>query len=251
MALVAATHAEYIKLTSTRSPYWCVGVVAVLSVGIAALLGAVAANAAGDTGLRVPDYLLGLNQFGVVVLMIMAVLAVTSEYRFGTIRTTFVATPQRGRVLVAKAVVFGALAAVLTALLAALSLGVAAVLTPASSNVSFSDSVALRQIWGTPIWALLCVIVGVGVGALIRHTAGAVVIILVWMLVAESILAVLPKVGPAVGPFLPFRNGSRFLNAAPDADAYHWNAYVSLGYFAVFAALVFGAAIAVVRRRDA
>lgn len=251
MALSATTHAEYIKLTSTRSPYWCVGVVVVLSLGIAALIGAVIASVHGETGLRVPDYLLGLNQFGVVVMMIMAVLAVTSEYRFGTIRTTFIATPRRATVLFAKAVVFGGLAVVLSAVLAALSLVVVKVLAGASSHFSFTDSVALRQIWGTPIWALLCVIVGLGVGALVRHTAGAVVIILVWMLVAESILAVLPKVGPAIGPFLPFRNGSRFLTSTADSADYHWNAYVSLGYFAVFAAVVLGAAVIVVQRRDA
>ncbi|GAB17981.1 putative ABC transporter permease protein [Gordonia effusa NBRC 100432] len=250
MTPLATVNSEYIKLTTTRSPYWCAAVVVALSLGISVLIGAVLSSTP-DTGLGIADYLLGLNQFGVIVLMIMAVLAVTSEYRFGTIRTTFTATPRRRRVLIAKAVVFGGLAVVLSAVLAVISLGVVKALAGSSSNFSFGDADALRQIWGTPIWALLCVIVGLGVGALIRHTAGAVVIILVWMLVAESILAVLPKVGPEIGPFLPFRNGSRFLTSTASSPDYHWNAYVSLAYFAVFAAVVFVAAIAVVERRDA
>ncbi|MFW0788719.1 ABC transporter permease [Gordonia sp. CPCC 205333] len=250
MTPLATVNSEYIKLTSTRSPYWCVAIVVVLSIGISTLIGAVLASTP-DTGLGISDYLLGLNQFGVVVLMIMAVLGATSEYRFGTIRATFIATPRRARVLIAKAVVFGGLAVVLSAVLAVISLGAVKALAGSSSKFSFGDADALRQLWGTPIWALLCVIVGLGVGALVRHTAGAVVIILVWMLVAESILAVLPKVGSAIGPFLPFRNGSRFLSSTASSPDYHWNSYVSLGYFALFAVLVFVAAIVVVERRDA
>ncbi len=252
MAVLATINSEYIKLTSTRSPYWCVAIVVVMSLGVAAMFGAILSGSSTEgASLGISDYLLGLNQFGVVVLVIMAVLAVTSEYRFSTIRTSFLATPKRFRVLVAKAVVYGGLAVVLSAVLAVVGLGIIKVIAGASSNFSLGGADALRQIWGTPIWALLCVIVGLAVGALLRQTAGAIALILVWMLVAEPVVAILPKIGPAVGPFLPFRNGSRFLGMASPSDNYHWNAYVSLGYFAVFACVLFGVAMAVVARRDA
>jgi ABC-2 type transport system permease protein len=55
--------------------------------------------------------------FGVMVLMIMAALAITSEYRFGTIRTTFQAVPNRASVLIAKAGLIGAFGAALTSYL--------------------------------------------------------------------------------------------------------------------------------------
>ena len=52
-----------------------------------------------------------------LVLMIMAALAITSEYRFGTIRTTFQAVPNRASVLIAKAGLIGGFGAVLTLVL--------------------------------------------------------------------------------------------------------------------------------------
>ncbi|AZG47512.1 ABC transporter permease [Gordonia insulae] len=250
--MIAVMNAERIKLTSTRSPYWCIAVVAVLAIGVAGLTGATTSGQLAPTpGEAAWTALVGLNAIGVLVLMIMAVLAVTSEYRFGTIRTTFQATPKRSNVLLAKAAVFGGLAIVVTVVLAALGVILVRALAGASSGIELGDSGVLRQIWGTPVIAALYVLIGLGVGAIVRHTAGAIVIVLIWNLAVETILTILPKVGPHIAPFLPFANGSRFLNGTLDDTDYHWNAYGSLIYFAVFAVAVFAIGIVVTDRRDA
>ncbi len=93
---LAAVDAERIKLTSTRTPYWCLAMVVVFGVGVAVLLGwllsgGYADRASVDT--RTIDYLVGVNQFGVAIFAIMAVLGITTEYRFGTIRSSFAAVP--------------------------------------------------------------------------------------------------------------------------------------------------------------
>lgn len=252
--MTATVRSEWIKLLSIRSPYWCIAAVAVLSLGIAALLAGVGAftGAAGDPITDTDDAyiaLSGLSGFGTIVLMIMAVLGITSEFRFGTIRSTFAAQPRRGLVLGAKAAVFGGLAVAVTVVLAVLSLLLASALISGGSIDLGSDS-AVRQIWGIPVVAFCFVLVGLGVGAIIRHTAGALVVLLLWVFVLESIIAILPKVGSQVGPFLPFRNADRFL-AGGGGDDFHWGIYGSIGYFAVIAVVVFAAGLLALSRRDA
>lgn len=253
--MMNALNAERVKLFSTRSPYWCVAIVAVLALGAAAITGyAVSAGAGASSSEIAYMSLIGLSAFGLLVLMVMAVLAITNEYRFGTIRTTFQAIPQRWMVLLAKAGVFGTLAFVTTAVLAVAALLLVRVLGGAHSGLDLGDGGVVRQIWGMPIIAVLFVLIGLGVGASVRHTAGAVVIVLVWDLAVESIVALLPKVGPKVSPFLPFRNANRFLagDSGPDpGGGFHWGVYGSLAYFAVFAVAIFVIGIVVVEKRDA
>ncbi|MCR5978295.1 ABC transporter permease [Gordonia jinghuaiqii] len=248
--MIAAVNAERIKLASTRSPYWCLGVVFVLGVGFAALLGALLSGGHGEPGeidSLTDDFLIGLDQFGVAVLAIMAVLGITSEYRFGTIRPTFAAVPGRPSVLIAKAVVFGGLALVVTAVVALVGVVLAQAL--AGHGMALGGPETARHLWGTPVFAMLCALVGLAVGALVRHSAGAVAIVLVWMLALERIVSVLPRVGEHIAPFLPFLNGWNFL--AGGDDSFHWNAYGSLLYFAVFTVVLLVVAAVVTDARDA
>lgn len=259
--MIGALNAERIKLASTRSPYWCVGIVVLLSLAVAAVVGQVAGNSVGEVG-EVDEVgstdgiagvvLAGLNQVGVIVLMIMAVLAVTNEYRFGTIRTSFLAVPRREVVMIAKALVYGAMTVILTVVLTALCLLVAMALGGQSLGISFTDADVVRQLYATPIDALLCVVVGLSLAMLLRHTAGAIAILLLWMLVLEGVIGLLPKVGSHIAPFLPFANAGRFLDpTSPTSVDFHWGPIGSAVYFAAFALLLFGAGLAAVSRRDA
>ncbi|MDZ4269724.1 MAG: ABC transporter permease, partial [Mycobacterium sp.] len=102
MTAAAVMNAERIKLTTIRSPLWATGAAAALSFGIAALQ---AATTYGNERLTVPAAALGVAVFGVPVLMVVAAMTVTGEYRTAMVRTTFMAMPDRTLVLVAKAVV--------------------------------------------------------------------------------------------------------------------------------------------------
>ncbi|WP_419224364.1 ABC transporter permease [Gordonia sp. CPCC 206044] len=245
-------NAERIKLLSTRSPYWCIAIVVVFAIAIATIMGITVNGAIAST----PEEsawtaLIGINNIGVLVLMIMAVLAVTSEYRFGTIRISFQAIPVRSTVLLAKAAVFAFLSFAVTLVLSVLALALVRGFAGADSMIEFGDSGVIRQIWGTPILAALYVVIGLGVGAIVRQTAGAIVIVLIWNLAFESILSILPKVGEHIAPFLPFANGNRFLHGGATDTDYPWNEYGSLIYFAVFAAIVFAIGVVMTERRDA
>jgi ABC-2 type transport system permease protein len=115
MTLVTA---ERIKLFSTRSPYWCLIAIAVAALAFAAITG----NAGDGMGASSYSVLRGAN-LGMSIFMVLAALSITTEYRFGTIKSTFLAAPRRPAVLLAK-----------TALVAVLGLVVGVVVALASST---------------------------------------------------------------------------------------------------------------------
>jgi hypothetical protein len=224
---LAALNAERIKLTTLRSPLWSVLLAAALGVGLAATAPRTAA--------------LGVAAFGVPVLMVVAALTVTGEYRTRMIATTFLATPARAVVLCAKAVV------------AAVFCGLSAGLMVIGAFLVAGEPLTPRAVAGIALYAALAAVLGVGVGALLRHSAGAVSVLLLWPLLVEPLVGNLPGRGPQVGPYLPFANMFRFLDVQWLFPGYgwHWSTAGSLGYFTALVAVVFAAAVIVVNRRDA
>src|SRR5579884_1372867 len=97
---------ERIKLFSTRSPLWCILIALVLTLGFSGL---VSANQPSEVPLTVAGSQAGAV-FGLIVIMVMAALSVTTEYRFSTIRASFQAVPSRVPLLLAKAGVVGLVA---------------------------------------------------------------------------------------------------------------------------------------------
>ncbi len=239
--VAAVMNAERIKLTTVRSPLWSAAAAALLSFGIAALQ---AATAYDYQSLTAPDAALGVAVFGVPVLMVVAAMTVTGEYRTGMIRTSFMASPNRTLLLIAKAVVAAVFSGITATVMVLGSLVVARVgLDP--------DAVATTAAIG--LYAAQAAVLGVGVAALLRHTAGAVSVLLLWPLLVEPLLANLPGRGPQIGPYLPFANAFRFLDVQWLFPTYvpPWGVSGSLGYFAAVVAAVFVAAVVVVNRRDA
>jgi ABC-2 type transport system permease protein len=244
--------AERIKLSTTRSGLWAAAVVAVLSIGLAALQGA---TAYGSAPLPPEKAAMGVAVFGVPVLMVLAAITVTGEYRSGMIRTTFMATPNRAMVLVAKAIVAAAFSAVYAAVMTIVAVPVGHAMAPplVGTDLSFADPGIWRLSGAIATYAALAAVLGVGVAALLRHSAGAVAVLLLWPLLVEPVLGNLPSMGSQVGPYLPFANVFRFIDVQWLFPAYAmpWGVAGSLLYFAVVVAVVYAAAIVVVNRRDA
>jgi hypothetical protein len=239
VGVVAVLNAECIKLSTTRSPLWSAIAVAVLSLGLAAMQ---ASTVYGPGPLEPEKAAMGVAVFGVPVLMILSSLTVTNEYRSGLIRTTFMAVPNRTLVLVAKAVVA-----------AVFSGAYAAVMAAASIAVARSDPHEWGLVGAIALYAMIASVLGVGVGALMRASAGAVALLLLWPLVVEPILANLPNVGTQVGPYLPFANAFIFIRVQWLYPVYAmpWGPGASIVYFAAVTAVVFAAALVVINRRDA
>jgi ABC-2 type transport system permease protein len=131
VSALAVLDAERIKLSTTRAPLWSAVGVAVLSLGLAALQ---AATAYSYDVVAPEQALLGVAVFGVPVLMVLASLTVTGEYRSGLIRATFLAVPRRPVVLVAKAVVAAAFCGLCAALTSVAAILVARATATASAG---------------------------------------------------------------------------------------------------------------------
>jgi ABC-2 type transport system permease protein len=240
---------ERIKLLSTRSPWWCAIVALGLTIGFTSLIAAYS-----DFPLTVPATQFSY-QFGLMVVMVMAALAVTTEYRFGTIKATFQAVPDRIAVLGAKTAVVAAFALIIGLAGAFGSWGAAQALAP-SESLSLNSADAWRQVAGVgPVFAAGAIL-AVAIGILLRQTAGAVTLILVWSQLVETLIVMIPSAGPDIQKWMPFTMASHFLRASgsPAMDAAEdmpFGPWGSLAYFAAIAVALLALALETARRRDA
>lgn len=247
---------ERIKLFTTRSPWWCIVLALGLTIGFAVL---VTANANQNIPATVSVSQAG-SQFGLMVMMVMAALAATTEYRFGTIRATFQAVPNRTAVLLAKAGLVAIVAGVVGEVTAFGSWAAAYAIHP-GTLMALDTSQAWRNVAGTGLVYAIAAVLAVAIGILIRQTAGAIAILLVYTLLVENLVTLIPKIGDKIQEWLPFVNAHNFLEAgAPAAGAdgggqavsqMPLSAWGSLAYFAGIAAVFLVGAVIAANRRDA
>jgi ABC-2 type transport system permease protein len=176
---------------------------------------------------------------------LIGVMAITSEFRHGTIRSTFVVTPHRTRVISAK-VLASLLMGVLFGLAAiGLSFGIGyAILTVRDIPLALSTTDVLWLVLGTPVLTAAWAAIGVGLGALVRNQVLAVIGLILWAMIIENLLRSLV---PSIGGYTPV-GASAAIIAAPDEYVLSAGAggVLLLGYVAVFIA----AGALLVARRD-
>ncbi|MFI0238351.1 hypothetical protein [Streptomyces sp. NPDC016845] len=136
------------------------------------------------------------TQFAALAVIALGVLSVTSEYRTGTLRTTFTASPRRGRVLAAKAVVLGAavfavglVGSVTAFLLARPYQRENGFRPPLFDNPALTDPDSVRAVVGSAAFLALIAVLSLGVGALLRRTVPAVVLMFVTVVVLPVVAA--------------------------------------------------------------
>ncbi|WP_240135043.1 ABC transporter permease [Streptomyces sp. MUM 178J] len=174
-----ALASEWTKIRSVRSTMWTLGVMIVLMVGLGLLTASLVA--AADPDLEGQSVLsLGFSGvlLGSICVMTLGVLTISSEFGTGMIRTTLTACPSRGRVLAAKAIVFFllvfTLTTVTTAIVGALQVGIV------GGEPSGEDW--FRATVGVGLYVAALGLLALAVGALIRHSAGAITIMIGVML---------------------------------------------------------------------
>jgi ABC-2 type transport system permease protein len=129
------------------------------------------------------------QRMGTLFAALLGALAITSEFRHGTVRPTFLVAPRRGRVVVAKVVVslFVGLLFGLIAAGVALGVGIGA-FTERGVAIQLDGNDYSRLLIGSAVGAGLWSAFGVGVGALVRHQVPVVVGICTWLLFIEGLL---------------------------------------------------------------
>ena len=207
---------------------------------------------------------------GVMVIIAVAVLFITSEYRQGMIRTTFAASPRRGRVLAAKAIVVGAttfvvglLASFASVLLALPILRANGLAPPVFQVPSLSDGPVLRAIAGTAALLALFAVLGLAAGAILRRSPGAIIVVVVPLLIPQLIAGALPLAAarwlmlatPAAGFSIQQTVEQRYDLVSsiclPEDGCFTTGPWVGFGVLCAYTAVALAAGFWLLRRRDA
>jgi ABC-type transport system involved in multi-copper enzyme maturation permease subunit len=251
-----AVRAELAKLTSIRSTYWAMLVAFAANIGFAVLAAAVLAPRLEPDDLAHVDVvqlaLAGLH-LSQVAFGVLGALIISGEYSTGMIRTTFAAVPRRHTVLAAKAVVFAG-----TTLVTATASTVAAYLAflvalPAHtlSGTALTAPGVMRAVLGGGLYLTVYGLLGVGLGAVLRSSAGAIATLLGVLFVPPLLLDLLPgSWKTTVGPYIPMQSGSQIFVAA-HREAASLAPWTGLGVFCLYAAVALLVGFALINRRDA
>jgi ABC-2 type transport system permease protein len=242
--VIAVMHGEWVKLRTVRSP----GVMVGLSLVLTWLIAGLSAGAHEDFD----DPLLSLAGSAVLMAVLMLVLGVqlvAQEYRFGTIRTTFTAVPNRARVLAAKVLVGAAVggATALASFVGAL-IAVQIVLTNRGYDLPM-DGRVLDTAVGFVVVGALAVMFGIGVGAITRNPAFGIAVVLVVLFVLEPLIPVLTI--EELAPWLPFTALGGSIPHHADGTQVFTPWYVSACVFGGWTALLLVVGGLLVDRRDA
>ncbi len=247
---------ERIKLFTTRSPMWCTLIALGVTVGFAALI----AGVDNENPVTVASTQFGYN-FGLVVVMVMAALAITTEYRFSTIRATFQAIPNRSAVLLAKTSVVALFAGVIGLVAAFGSLAISKAIKP-NADLALNTAFEWRTVAGVGLVYAISAVIAVAVGSLVRHSAGAISILLIYTQLVESLVSLIPKVGDDIQKWMPFNNANKFLTGNPDLTSRPvsegpgisnapLSPWAALAYFAGIALVFLITSLVVANKRDA
>jgi ABC-2 type transport system permease protein len=257
MIAAAAARAEWTKLRSVRSTVWALLFTVVATIGLGALL----------TGLEVSrwdhrtltertgfDPLLysfaGLN-LAQLSLGVLGVLVMTSEYATDAIKLTLCAVPQRRLLLLAKVATFSTVTAVVSLVSCVVAFVIGqALLAPKHAGVSIGDPGVLRAVLGGALHLVMIGAIAVGLGAIMRRTAGAVAVLFATLLVVPGLVTLLPSPwNDDVTKYLPSSAG-----VAMSAHVQFPNLLSPVGGFIVLATYTAGTLLAAawtLQRRDA
>lgn len=215
------TRAELTKITSLRSSYWTLGAMVVATIGLASLLCALVAShwsgaSPSDRATFDPtNQSLSGTIFGQLAIGVFGVLAITSEYATGTIRASVAAVPRRTPLLVAKAAVYGGVALVVGEVISFISFFIGqAIFDGRIPHASMGQPGVFRAVALAGVYLSLICLISMGIGAVLRNTAGAITAVVGLLMVLPGIFAALPSgLQNSVGQFLPVNIGGDSMGA--------------------------------------
>ncbi len=182
---------------------------------------------------------------------VLGVLAITSEYATGMIRATLAAVPRRRTVLAAKSAVLAVLAFAVSAVACATAfLSGQAVLAAKGIGVSITSPGELRAVLGASLYLTVLALLGLGLGAALRHTAGAISAFTALVLILPLLVSPLPSPwGRDIARYLPANAGQAILDVHPTPGSLApWTGFAVL---CAWTLATLAAAAWLINRRDA
>jgi ABC-2 type transport system permease protein len=253
--------AEWTKIRSVRSTVWTLIVFVVVTVGLTALFswltvthwtgpkaGPRDARALSDPISFILGAGVGLGQLAICVL---GVLVITTEYSTGVIHSSLLAVPRRLWMLASKSVVFAILMVVVAEVIVFCSFFVGSAILHSRVPVSLSDPNVTRAVVGAGLYLTVLGLFSLGIGGILRHTAGAITTAIGVVFVLPILSGLLPSSwGAHINAYLPEQAGS-LIDQTHQTSGQLLSPWQGFGVFCIWAALMLAGAAYMLTHRDA
>ena len=251
------------KIRSVRSTYWTLAAMVIITIGISALLSwgriqdyasqpaFVQAHMAVEIRARATEFSMFGLILGQLVIAVLGALTITAEYSTGMIRTSLTVMPRRETVYVAKALVFTVIALVagLVTSFGSYFIG-QAIFATHHLNSSIGQPGVLRAVIGGGLFLGACGLLSFGIGALLRHTAGAITTSVALLFVVFVLSGFLPSSWAVhVDKWIPLNAGGAIWENLSGVNMF--SPWVGFGVFCCYAAAAVVAGGILFRTRDA
>jgi ABC-2 type transport system permease protein len=250
-----ALRSEFTKIRSVRSTYWTLLAMFVVVVGFGAL-----ASFGVTRGPHGPDFdparqsLAGLY-IGQLIIGVLGVLVISSEYSTGMIRTTLTTNPHRGMMIAAKGVAFTAVALITSLITAFTAFFVGqAIMSSSHMSTTLGSPGVLRAVIGGALFLTACGILAFGLGLLLRHSAAGIAAMVGLLFVVTILVNFLPQSWQNhVDKWIPALAGGQIWMAKPlpPGNTPMFGPWTSFAILCGYAAIAVIAALMLFRRRDA
>ena len=243
-----AARMEWIKLRSLRSTWLTLAITVAGAIGIALAVGANTENAAGDL---TNNALAGIS-LGLLLIGVLGVVVMTGEYTSGSIRSTLAAIPNRPLALAAKAGVFGAVTLLAGEAAAFIAFFAGGATLPATVPApTFSQPGVLRAVLLGGVGFCLIGLIGLGLGAVIRHTAAAIAVLVGGVYVLSQVVGAVARSILGYLPIAIVANSLTITRPNADAQIHLLSPWTGLAMLCLYAAVALGAGGLLMARRDA
>ncbi|GAA5146182.1 hypothetical protein GCM10025768_04420 [Microbacterium pseudoresistens] len=246
VSMTRVLRSEGMKFSTLRSNIVTAAAAFTLIVGIAAVLIWARTGDPGAPGAAVTDLLNGVT-WAQMVLVVLAVVAICSEWSTGMSRVTFLAVPTRGRVVVAKALIVGAVSFLVGVMGAAAALAAGAF--AAGIDTMADPALSARLLAGSGLSLAALAVFALGIGALVRNLVAGILTVagILWVLPFAVAMIPVPEVQKLVA-YLPGTAAGALI--APDDPAAALTPWGGLAVLAVWMLVALSAAVVTVRTRD-
>jgi ABC-2 type transport system permease protein len=246
--------AEWIKFWTVRSTFWSTAMLFVLGAGLTTLVCALAAKdlASGAAGESPGSFVTWGMMIAQITAVVLGAMIVTSEYSTGMIRATLAATPGRGAVLAAKALVLSSTLFVVGTATAFVGYFTGNwFLDREGVGLALTDEGVLRSLFGSGLYMAGLGLLAAAVGVLVRHTAAVLSTVLGLVFVVGQMAWLLPGTwGEWVAKALPGNAGGA-VTTPVSFNPLLLDPWTGFAVFAAEVAVLLLVAVAVFRRRDA
>ena len=253
--------AEWTKIRSVRSTLWTLLVFVVVAIGFSALVAIVISNTWNNPGnhpnhvtlVTDPTAVLFGAGFGLgqLAMCVLGVIVISSEYSTGAIRSSLLAVPRRIPMLTAKALIFGLLDFVVSAITVFAVFFITTAILRSHISITLSTTGVARACIGGILYLTVLGLFSLAIGGLIRHTAGAIATVIALVLVVPPLISLIPgTIANHIHGYLPTIAGTLVAQTSEQSGDV-LSPWQGFGVFCIWTAVLLGACGYLLIHRDA